>query len=249
MSRKQEHSKPYISFINKTLHFNDDIELIDILGKKIKEENGRSDKILECFDKNKHPSISRYKICDANRDILFRHLRSTMYAAYVKDMYEEVTLYLKSIILEAYENGMDKPERIVGNHKVSMSATEILKELREGGLAKKVIDEIFQSLENERSTISLISKTCDKIGITIEKKLIEQAVYYLEIRHKLVHTDGHAEKNFRETHLELKYTTSGYIDLTYQTLLNMRTAIEDLIQAIDVDALNKKILKPNCTRF
>ena len=38
------------------------------------------------------------------------------------------------------------------------------------------------------------------------KQYINDAVYYLEIRHKLVHTDGYADEEFKKTHPRLRYT-------------------------------------------
>ena len=92
------------------------------------------------------------------------------------------------------------PDRLVGEHKVNLSANDILKFAADGTIAQVVIDNIFQSLENERSTISLITKICKKLDLNVDKAVIDNAVYYLEIRHKLVHTDGFADAEFKASH-------------------------------------------------
>lgn len=240
-------SKPLLSFKNKLSHFDDDIEFVDILYSTVKGTtiDGSKLRLFEYQDQEKHPNISRYSICQDNRLLIMRHLKSTIYSSYVKDVYEEVTIYLHSIISEAYQNASVTPSRIIGEHKMSLSTVEILTGIQNGTLAQTVIDNTFQALENERSTISLIKKTCKKLGINVQSQLINDAVYYLEIRHKLVHTDGYADEKFRKSHPTLKYTNGNYIDLTYQIIQSARTAIFTLMETIDADAIAKAIIKPN----
>ena len=240
------YSKHFITFRNKMLHFDDDIELADILYSIIRENpiSEDADKLFSSQSQEKHPNISRYSICQTNRLQVIRHLKSTISASYIKDAYEEITIYLRGITTEAYENASVSPERIIGEHKVNMSAVDILKGISDGTLAQTVIDNLFQTLENERSTIGLIKKTCTKLGITISNQIIENAVYYLEIRHKLVHTDGYADDEFRNSHPTLRYTPENYIDLTYSTILSTKQALFNLVTAIDADAIAKGIINP-----
>lgn len=239
-------SKAFASFKNKVLHFNDDIELVDILYATIKHQPANyDDRLFDFQDRSKHLNISRYKNCQENRLMVVQHLKSTIYSAYVKDVYEELTIYLKSIILEAYENAKVDPKRIIGEHKVNMSAVDILAGIHNGTLAQTIIENMFQALENERSTITLIKKSCTKLGISVKDELIDDAVYYLEIRHKLVHTDGYADEEFRKKHKSLRYTARGYIDLSYPVLQSMRNSLLALVGAIDEDALKKEIINPH----
>ena len=239
-----EHSEAYMSFKNKMLHFQDDVEIIDIFYKEVKEKTWKNKGALfDTFDEKRHKNISRYRLCNDNRNLIVTHLRATLYAAYVKELYEEMTAYLKNIILESYCNAMRDPGRIVGEHSFNMSAIEILKAVRTGNIEKVIIDNIFQSLESERSTISLIKKVCKKIGIEVDKELIDRAVFYLDIRHKLVHTDGRVDESFKREHPTLKYTAGNYIKLTYKTLLDMEKAVFTLVDVIDTDCLKKGLLK------
>ena len=224
----------------------DCIEFIDILYSTIKETtiSGDEDRLFEYQNQEKHPNISRYSICQDNRLLIMRHLKSTVNASYIKDIYEELTMYLRGITAEAYQNATVSPERIIGEHKINMSAVDILAGIKDGTLAQTVIDNMFQAIENERSTINLIKKVCSKLGITVQTQLIEDAVYFLEIRHKLVHTGGYADEEFRNAHPTLRYTHGHYIDLTYQTITAAKKAVFDLVSAIDAEALVKGIINP-----
>lgn len=240
------HSKAYETFKNKVFHFDDDIEFTDILYTTIKNTQSENEERLFTYqDIQKHPNISRFSVCQANRLMVIRHLKSTISSAYIKEVYEELTIYLRSIILEAYQNATVDPARIIGEHRINMSAVDVLSGINDGTLAQNVIDHMFQVLENERSTIALINKTCAKLGITVDNTVIDEAVYYLEIRHKLVHTDGLADENFKTSHPTLRYTRGNYIDLTYQTLQLAREKILRLVEAMDTDALSKNIINPH----
>lgn len=238
------HSKPYLTFKNKMLHFDDDLEFADVLHLAITATPITEDAqtLFKFQNSERHPNISRYSLCQTNRLYVVRHLKATIHSSYIKDIYEELTIYLRNITAEAYLNASVVPDRIIGEHRVNLPASEILTGLRDGTLAHTVINNMFQVLENERSTINLIKKTCSKLGISVDTQVINDAVYYLEIRHKLVHTDGYADTEFRNTHPTLRYTGGNYIDLTYTTISAAKTAIFKLIDDIDSDAIAKGII-------
>lgn len=242
-------SKCLISFINKMSHFNADLDFVDILAKSI--ENGDFSSEEELFpgsNDNRYTVLSNYKVGVQNRRLVINHLKSTLYTAYVKDLYEEFTIYLKGIMKEVYNNAKVAPERLTGEHTVSLSSVDILHHLQVGDLAEVVIDSIFQSLENERSTIMLIKKFHKKIGINIDQNLVDNAIYYLEIRHKLVHTDGYIDEEFKKEHDLLKYTSSNKIKLDYCTICQAYEAVFQLISDIDSKVISTGLAKSHTNR-
>ncbi|GEM_PF-6441989 len=72
-------------------------------------------------------------------------------------MYEEVTEYIRYILQEGVINGVE-PRRLVGGHNVNMKAKEILSISTKRKIIQSIMEQIFQQLENERSTITFISK-------------------------------------------------------------------------------------------
>lgn len=237
-------SKCLITFINKMSHFNADLDFIDILSKSI--ENGDYSSEEELFpgsSDEKYTTLSRYKVVDQNRRLVVNHLKSTLYTAYIKDLYEEFSIYLKGIMKEVYSNAKVTPERLSGEHNVNLTSVDILRHLQIGDLADVVIDNIFQSLENERSTIGLITKFHKKIGIDIEKTLVDNAIYYLEIRHKLVHTDGFVDEEFKKTHDLLNYTSTNKIRLDYCTICQAYEAVFRLVSDMDSKVISAGLAK------
>ncbi|MCH5263913.1 MAG: hypothetical protein J1F42_13470 [Lachnospiraceae bacterium] len=237
-------SKCLISFRNRMSHFNADLDFVDILSKSI--ENGNFSSEEELFpgsNDERYTILSHYKVGDQNRRLVVNHLKSTLYTAYIKDLYEEFSIYLKGIMKEVYSNAKVTPERLSGEHTVNLSSVDILHHLQAGDLADVVIDDIFQSLENERSTIALVTKFHKKLGINIDQTLVDNAIYYLEIRHKLVHTDGYVSDEFKKTHDLLNYTSTNKIKLDYYTICQAYAAILHLVSDIDSKVMNAGLAK------
>ena len=140
------------------------------------------------------------------------------------------------------------PKRLSGEHKVNLTSVDILQHLQTGDLADVVIDNIFQSLENERSTIGLITKFHKKIGIEIEQTLVDNAIHYLEIRHKLVHADGHADEEFKKAHDLLNYTSTNKIKLDYCTICQAYEAVFQLVSDIDSKVICAGLAKSHTDR-
>lgn len=61
--------------------------------------------VLKNVDPAKCEHISRQKNSSGSRKIIINHLRTTLFSSYVKDICEEVTHYLRTIIEKSVENG------------------------------------------------------------------------------------------------------------------------------------------------
>ena len=242
-------SKCYVSFKNKMSHFDADLEYVDIVYNNILSTPLPTG-ATELFPGSSNPKyeiLSRYKVVPQNQLLVIRHCRATLFTAYIKELYEEFPMYLMNMLKDIYNNAKITPERLTGEHRISMSSTDILTHIRQGDIADIVIDNIFQCLENERSTIALISKFHQKIGIEKNDALINDAIYYLEIRHKLVHTDGFADSEFISSHQTLTYTASNYISLNYTTIKNAKNSVMALVKDMDSKIMQKQLVPPNTT--
>ena len=82
-------SKRYQTFNNRMLHFDDDIEYVDVLYASLRKSLSilPEDALFQEIDPEKHPKLSRYKVCDDNRLLVLHHLKSTVYSAYIKELY------------------------------------------------------------------------------------------------------------------------------------------------------------------
>ena len=239
-------SKCKMTFTNRMSRFKADVDFINILSKSI--EDGNYLNVEELFpgaNDETYNAFEGYKVGDQNRRSTLNHLKNTLYAAYIKELYEEFSIYLKGIMKEVFNNAKVTPERLTGEHKVPLTSVEILRHLQKGDLADVVIDHIYQSLESEKDTKELITKFHKKIGIDVEQSLVDKEIYYLEIRHYLVHADGKVNEEFKKTHNDLKYDNDSKdkIKLDYCTICKAYDAVFALVSDIDSKIISAGLAK------
>lgn len=230
----------YHAFDQKLIYFHDDIELVDILNKSVRAlQNPNNKRLFSGLNENIHTHMKRRSNSHKNREIVLRHLKSTVYSSYVKDVYEEVALYFKRILAEVTISVHDRKlpnkeeflNEILDNYKVNVFAKDIFMQKSWEGVVSYIISLIFQSLENERSTKALIMKINKRLKLD------------LDIRHLLVHTDGVASEEFMKRFpkiLIIKETNKVIIDLPL--LLNMEKHVTEMVQEFDKKIIEKDLL-------
>lgn len=99
-------SKGYKRFKSRLEYFRTDNEIAEIivLNKELlKGDNA----IFKKVNAVKHPLLSNRTNNANSRRLVINHLRKTIYVAFIKDMYEEVTEYIRYILQEGAMNGAD----------------------------------------------------------------------------------------------------------------------------------------------
>lgn len=80
----------------------------------------------------------------------------------------------------------------------------------------------------------------DKLGLTIDKKFIEKALPYLEIRHILVHSDGKPDQAFLNKYPKMKIDGQKRISLDAKFAKEAYDSVNNLLMAIDKEMEAKK---------
>ncbi|SHJ04753.1 hypothetical protein SAMN02745671_02515 [Anaerovibrio lipolyticus DSM 3074] len=241
-------SKEALIFQNRIISFKEDLELIDVICNANKNGDFLVTKdALFRYVAPRHTELQKRRPVKNSREIVIKHLRKTVYSSYIKDLYEELTAYLKSII---YQGALISKEsgaahRLLGEHKIQVAAHDILQFSTLKELIMKIAEDIIQKLEAERSTAELIKKVCNKLGLKLPGDVIENALPFLEIRHILVHADGKVNKDFNEKYPDFKKDSKGRINLNYDLIMEATEKVTRLVNEIDKEALGKNILKPN----
>lgn len=244
-------SKEALVFQNRIRSFKEDLELIDIICTANRKNDFLvTDDALFRYLCTKHTELKKRKTCKKSREIVIQHLRKTVYSSYIKDLYEELTTYLKSIIYQAALISKDRgtAHRLLGEHKIQVAAHDILQFSSLDDLVLKIAGDIIQRLEAERSTAELIKKVCNKLGLNPSSDVIEKALPFLEIRHILVHADGKINKEFSAKYPMFKKDSKGRINLNYELIMEATEKVTSLVNEIDKEVLGKAILKPNTSK-
>lgn len=240
-------SKPYLTYCNRIKAFDVDVELIDLIGRNRKRLSGGEQKIFFGCSPTFHPILSALRPTEQSRKIAFGHLKRTVCVAYIKDVYEELNLYLKSIIEEASLNLNTSAGRIIGEHPFTISAKEILSYASLEEIVKRVVEDLFQKIEACQNTKDIIKAVCAKLDVKVDNATIELALPYLEIRHKLVHTNGIVDQMFKQKFPTIKYSSNS-IAINTAVAKDMSKNVTKLVQELDRKLLAKGLLTPHNQR-
>lgn len=229
-------SKGYQRFKNRIQYFTVDKELIDVI--RLNQEVIAGDTyIFNRASTTAHPQLCKHSNTTDTRNKVISHIRNTLYVSFVKEQYEEVTEYFRYILIQGAIAYPDK-KRLLGEHKISIDANSILTNTYDK-IVEMIGNDIFQQLENEKSTVALITKIIKKLNLNVETDVIEDAMPYLLIRHIFVHSDGKPNDDFKNKYPQIKLNTKGRISLTKTFLENARIKVDKLLQAFDADMIAK----------
>lgn len=226
-------SKGFLRFNNRTLYFRADCEFADILDKNIELLAGDGEDVLKNIAPIKHATYkSTYKNTPFARKLFVNHFQYTLYSSFIKELYEETTEYFRYILIQGAKNTTNV-NRIVGEHKTNFDANSLLSTSTHEEVIQLVIENIFQQLENERSTVDLINKIKRKLGLTISDNIVNEALPYLLLRHILVHSDGKPNKEFTDKYQTFIINKKGRCELSLRLVSDAHKKILLLIKEFD----------------
>lgn len=240
---EQSKSKALYAFEQKLIYFYDDIEMMDVIRTSVIRGDLSSDQskfLLKGVDKDKHAHLARRANAKGGRVNTINHLRGSVYSSFIKDLYEEVTDYLKVILLQASKNNFDSG-RIIGEHGFKIDSKHVLSLGGWPQVCQYITESVFQALESERSTLNLLKKMCAKLGLNVEEKHFDAALPYLEVRHFLVHADGRLSEEYRAKYPVIKHK-SGMVVLDYDFIVLAYKSVLTLVKEFDKEVVDKRLL-------
>lgn len=238
-------SKILQTFLSRLNSFDDDIELVEVLNKNIianELTDSNSPNVLKRVNKKEFGHLARYGNNEGSRKKIAGHLRTTVYGAYIKDVYEEVTQYMRTLLQQVSQSGYD-PEKLLGNFSFTVDAKELLMLGSWENVCEHVSLAIIRNLERERSTLGLLKNMSDRLGLGIDEKIIAEALPYLEARHYLVHADGKPDQAYKDRYPTMKLN-NGRLDIGYDFVLETREKVRTLVKNYDEAVIRKKLLRP-----
>ncbi|MBA3548102.1 MAG: hypothetical protein H0T76_16595 [Nannocystis sp.] len=97
-------TKYYARFLNRLAHFEGDVELVDVFrsavyGGRLSRPSGGF--LLEHVRPERHPRLAAREANQHNRTIAVTHLKRTVHASFIKDLYEDFAEYMTSLLAGA----------------------------------------------------------------------------------------------------------------------------------------------------
>ena len=162
-------TKAYRRFVQRTEDYNSDLELCDLLAKKFFATQNSQATVAEALGSSNmaHPHLGRRQNSRQSRKIVGYHLKATLYAAFIKDLFEDFSAFLAETLTKAAMKGID-PARFIGNVKLEIHAADILGAGSWDAVVRMISDALFRRLENERNTKDLVEKASVRIGLQLD---------------------------------------------------------------------------------
>ena len=237
-------TKYFVKFLNNSAHLDVDLEVVDILQKAIKNGDSRIDEASFMFgfvDETKHVKLSARAKTLHSRKLAVNHLKSSVREAFIKSIYESTTTYFHEVLKAATRKGINS-DRLIGEHSINFTGREIMQLGSYPKILDKISTSIFRALEDERSTKSLIDKMAKKLNLRIDAEKIKAALPYFEIRHKLVHAEGKADKQFCRNYPNIGAEEHKSIRISFDIVDQARVTITELIKEFDQKLVENRLI-------
>ncbi|OCC24861.1 hypothetical protein MB02_05220 [Croceicoccus estronivorus] len=236
-------TKAYHRFQQRCDYYETDLQLCELLVRDFVSIADSTSSVAVALGSTKaqHPRLGQLNSL-RTRQIRGGHLRQTLSASFVKDIYEDFVEFFGETMTRAAQKGID-PGRFAGEVKLDFQARDILAAGSWDNLVALISQRIFRALENERKTALLISKVSTRLGLTIDTAVIDAAMPYLDARHMLVHQDGRADDQYRRNYPGIA-APRGKIRLDNAFIAATRSTIDGLARAIDAQIIAHNLVRP-----
>lgn len=236
-------TKAYHRFQQRCDYYETDLQLCELLVRDFVSIPDSTDIVAVALGSTRaqHPRLGQLNSLKT-RQIRGGHLRHTLSASFVKDIYEDFVEFFGETMTRAAQKGVD-PGRFAGEVRLDFQARDILAAGSWDNLVALVSQRIFRAVENERKTALLISKISIRLGLTINPALIDAAMPYLDARHMLVHQDGRADEQYRRKYPAIA-APRGKIRLDNAFIAATRLTIDSLARAIDAEIIAHGLVRP-----
>lgn len=234
-------TKIFVRFLNRAAHFDADIELVDVFALAVRNgamASANGAQLFEGVDPRKHPRLANRQVSEHNRKLAATHLKRTLNAAFIKDLHEDVSSYFTDLLAAAARSGLS-PDRLIGEHKMSLDANDLLRCQSWDAVVQLVSRQLFRRLEDEKSTIKLLTAVDKKLDLGVDATLRDEALPYLELRHVLVHADGIADEAFCRRYPSLTAVAGEKVELNSKLVMVAREKVVAMVRNYDECAVAK----------
>lgn len=232
-------TKAYHAFITKINYFYYDIEFVDVI-----KRTNPNDCIFKNITRQNHPVLSnRDNTSDLGRGQIINHLENTIYSSFVKDVYEEVMLYFKTIMQYVIERGGIKPEIILAGDKMEITYKDVLKKGSWNKIIEHIAKNLVRKVEKRKDTSYILNEIPKRLGIEVSKDKINEVMPFLEVRHLLVHNDGKMDDKFKSSYPNMFASKQNdRINIDFAFIKDFKNKTINLIKLYDNELVLKQLI-------
>lgn len=241
-------------FRNRAEDLQRHIQLVDaslrVVIRLARSENHRSIATAAGFGLAQYPRLNEPP-SEAKRVAKYSRARNA--EAAIVQLFRYTSDYFREVLALIYRHD---PLMVVGKAlgQPSLSFREIVQLGGWDELCQRMVEEVFRSLENERSTPKLMDKLVAKTGVSIPAGLKADALAFLELRHLIIHREGlldaayesaYADRASTMTSLPRERFVAGQrVPGTTAVVASAFAKVGELIAAIDHGLIEQGIAPP-----
>lgn len=194
---------------------------------------------IDCskYSRLNHPASHRARI--------YNYCRAKNTHSAIVELYGYFSEYMRDILKEIYQKD---PMQVVGKSPklLSMTFADLAKLNNIGELHTKMVEDVFRSLENERSITKLIDKMLNGTGAQVSQAEKDSVLPYLEMRHLIIHNNGKIDAEFEGKYGAAMNLKAG--DKVPSVFLNADSAIKSVsafVKKIDGEFIRMNMVSAN----
>ncbi|MGN1232861.1 MAG: hypothetical protein ACI4UJ_05375 [Candidatus Cryptobacteroides sp.] len=191
-----------------------------------------------------HPQLN---VPCTKKDIgrIYTTSRKKIHEQAIVELYSIFATYIRNIIEEFIYTDPYPLLRVVGENKDNkIEFKKIISIGNYDSLITHMATMIYRRLENERSTPELLNKIISYTKIEVADELREKALFYLEIRHLIIHNGSKADEKFLDNNNNrLAIPSNHKLPINYKLVSKSIEAVTELCHAIDQELIKKNMVR------
>jgi len=162
---------------------------------------------------------------------LLAQAKNANYKAAIIGLYSIWTDYMRELLALLYDTN---PHQIAAKAPGELKFTEIINLGDYEKIKKKIIDDVFRVIENERSTKKLLEKIIKHTNVSINGAAKTKALAYLEMRHLFIHKGGLVDEPYVKLYGAITPCKEGWkLPTRFFVVQNAYAAVVELCSELD----------------
>lgn len=193
---------------------------------------------------NTHPQLN---VPCTKKDIgrIYTTSRKKIHEQAIVELYRIFANYIRNIIEEFMHTEPCNLLKAVGdNTDNKIEFKRIISIADYDSIIAYMANVIYRRFENERSTPKLLNKIITNTHIEVPKDTLENALFYLEVRHLIIHNNSKADEEFLgKNNNRMAIPSNRKLPINYNLVSKSIEAVTELCHAIDQELIKKNMVR------
>ena len=207
-------------------------------------QSGNAEKDIDEALPIKCDNYTRLNHPTSHRARIYNYCRSKNTHSAIVEIFGYFSEYMRDILKEIFATN---PMHVVGksNKMLNLTFADIAKFNSLQEVHRRMVEDVFRSIENERSTIKLIDRIISGTDANISAAEKDTAIPYLEFRHLIIHNNGKIDAEFeRKYGAKFSVKVGDKVPSKFTVADEAIDKISEFLKKLDSEFLRLNLVKP-----